>query len=938
MANHSLNFNLDDARAFLECLGSKDQSDHFTFQTYAEGEAKSEDGSWTLNRILNGTFEEHKNELVELNKRGAGIFVNIARTDLEGRKHENVVALRAAFVDSDTGEINFRDVSLQPNIVVQSARGQHAYWLLNPNQKKDRFDEVQVALARRFGTDEEVKSITRVMRLPGFFHQKSEPELIRLVSSKVECPLASDKTAYTYDEIVDFLGLVIENRVSKYYTNNYDSKALSDYSFKDRQKRAQSYLDALGPAIYKSGDGHTKTVSACQVGHDFGLQPEEFWPTLAAWGHRCDPPWDELKLRKEYESVIKSQRYPFGAKLLQGTSFHHTELNRRTDEWVSSDPGGRAASSVSLYIEDDDDVGEPPDVDLAPVTDEMNRDIDVRFTPVRDFGGRQSGPKDEAVETNEKQTVTLEHEAQSQPAFKKDELNIQTPNSWLGSGVPGYLCWNSEGEQPELKVITEGKYKRHFRCRGSDHHGNAWKFLVHAFAGQEKTLHFQNGLFYFWDGTSYRSMDRSNLPLKRKISSFLYGSVEADGLDDNGKAKWKKVTFSPIHVGHVIDNCKQFVGLNSIENKSPCWLDEDSSRPDPQEVVCCKNGILDIRDRKLLDHTPLLFSKNSIKFDYHPLARKPKSWMKFLDDIFADDIEARELLQMWFGYCLTEDTRQHKLLMMVGPPRSGKGTILRILKAMIGAHAYGSMNFEAMENNFGLSSAVDKSVLIFPDARIGPRSNQSKIVSDLLSITGEDTIRIDRKNLDPVDVELKCRVIIVSNEVLKLYDPSGAMAGRTLMIRFLESFAGREDRELTTKLLEEMPGIFNWAIDGWHLLKDRGGFHQPTSSQEYLNLFAAQSSPINEFVDECCIVDSDEEVPVNNLFFAWQKWAKDNGYHTGAKNTFGRQLLSVLPRLRKARSRESSGARVYTYLGIGLRDNQMGLRFSVIKNDSEADD
>ena len=42
------------------------------------------------------------------------------------------------------------------------------------------------------------------------------------------------------------------------------------------------------------------------------------------------------------------------------------------------------------------------------------------------------------------------------------------------------------------------------------------------------------------------------------------------------------------------------------------------------------------------------------------------------------------LLQEWVGYLLTQDTRQHKILLIVGPPRSGKGTIGRVLRELLG--------------------------------------------------------------------------------------------------------------------------------------------------------------------------------------------------------------------------------------------------------------
>ena len=69
--------------------------------------------------------------------------------------------------------------------------------------------------------------------------------------------------------------------------------------------------------------------------------------------------------------------------------------------------------------------------------------------------------------------------------------------------------------------------------------------------------------------------------------------------------------------------------------------------------------------------------------------------------------------------------------------------------------------------------------------------------------------------------------MLVSNELPKFPDQSGAMATRPLVFRFTESFLGREDKALDAKLEAELPGILLWAIEGWKRLRKRGHFLQP---------------------------------------------------------------------------------------------------------------
>ena len=172
--------------------------------------------------------------------------------------------------------------------------------------------------------------------------------------------------------------------------------------------------------------------------------------------------------------------------------------------------------------------------------------------------------------------------------------------------------------------------------------------------------------------------------------------------------------------------------------------------------------------------------------------------------------------------------------MIVGPKRSGKGTIARVIRALIGpANACGP-TLASLSTNFGLWPFLGKSLAIVSDARLSGRTDSQIVVERLLSISGEDALTIDRKNLEPVTGKLPTRIMLLSNELPRLGDSSVPLAGRMLLLRLRESFYGREDHALTDKLLSELPGILNWAIVGWSTLRGRGRFAQPESAADLL--------------------------------------------------------------------------------------------------------
>jgi putative DNA primase/helicase len=292
-------------------------------------------------------------------------------------------------------------------------------------------------------------------------------------------------------------------------------------------------------------------------------------------------------------------------------------------------------------------------------------------------------------------------------------------------------------------------------------------------------------------------------------------------------------------------------------------------------------------------------------------------WLHFLDQLWPDDPPSIALLQEWFGYCLTLDTRQQKMLLIVGPRRSGKGTIGRVLSQLVGPANVCGPTTTSLAGPFGLQPLIGKSLAIVSDARFHGDSILT-VIERVLCISGEDILTIDRKHLPSVTMRLPTRFVFFTNELPRLTDASGALAGRFLTLRLTRSFYGHEDLQLTDKLRTELPGILLWAIQGWLRLQGRGHFVQPESVREAIRELEDLASPVGAFVRECCVVGPGHCVEAGRLYEAWKWFCVDMGRdHPGTAQTFGRDLRAAVPGITTRQARDD-GARMRIIEGIAL--------------------
>jgi len=413
----------------------------------------------------------------------------------------------------------------------------------------------------------------------------------------------------------------------------------------------------------------------------------------------------------------------------------------------------------------------------------------------------------------------------------------------------------------------------------SDPMTSARKFISsHCTKNGFRTVHYYRGGFYRYTGTHYKELNNDDI--KSELWEFLDKALRIN-------SEGKLVPFEPTKykVANVLDALKA-KALVSSDIELPVWLD-NSNGFSADEILACKNVLLHLPTRALLGHTPTFFGYESLPFEYDRKAPVPKQWHTFLGQLWPDDPASIETLQEWFGYCLSTDTRQQKMLLIFGPKRSGKGTIGRIQTKLLGRGNVCAPTLFSLTQNFGLQPLINKNLAIVSDARLGNRTDQSTVAERLLSISGEDVQTIDRKYGMAWTGTLSTRFMILTNELPRIGDASGALTSRFIVLRLTQSFYGQEDTKLTDRLATELPGILNWAIEGWVRLQRRGHFVQPESANAVIGELHDLGSPISQFIRDRCLIGKQFSGPIDELYAAWRKWCESQGATAGTKPTFG---------------------------------------------------
>lgn len=280
---------------------------------------------------------------------------------------------------------------------------------------------------------------------------------------------------------------------------------------------------------------------------------------------------------------------------------------------------------------------------------------------------------------------------------------------------------------------------------------------------------------------------------------------------------------------------------------------------------------------------------------YDPEAKCPR-WRQFLEEVFERDVMLRRFVQRAVGYSLIGDNREQALFLCHGSGANGKSTFLAVLSALFGEYATSTAfaTFDAdkrTEQTEDLARLRGKRLVTVIEADEDRRLAEARVKS----VTGGDPITCAYKYGHYFEYVPAFKPWLAVNHRPIIRDVTPSIWRRIKPIPFAASFTDKADKDLKDKLLAELPGILNWALDGLRLWREEG-LNPPQRVLDDLADYRAENDQLAKWLEECCMVDSapvggrSSEAPANDAYQAYQAWAESRGERAYSQARFGRML------------------------------------------------
>jgi len=304
--------------------------------------------------------------------------------------------------------------------------------------------------------------------------------------------------------------------------------------------------------------------------------------------------------------------------------------------------------------------------------------------------------------------------------------------------------------------------------------------------------------------------------------------------------------------------------------------DHEFNRGNP-ESVNCENGEIELQDGRwvLRPHCREHYRTTQIPVTHNVAADAPL-FRAFLDQVFQDDVDKSDKIKSTLeliGYTLMSHARHEKFVMLIGPGANGKSVLLAVLEGLLGPKNVAGVQPSNFENKFQRAHLHQKLANIVTELK------QGEVIADaeLKAITSGEAATVEHKFKDPFLMRPFATCWFGTNHMPHTRDFSEALFRRATILQFKRTFAPHEqDPLLKERLLTELPGILNMALDAYANALPNG-FTQPQSSEAAKKEWRLEADQVAQFVDDCCERLAGARAPAADVYRAYEYWANEYG-------------------------------------------------------------
>ena len=328
-------------------------------------------------------------------------------------------------------------------------------------------------------------------------------------------------------------------------------------------------------------------------------------------------------------------------------------------------------------------------------------------------------------------------------------------------------------------------------------------------------------------------------------------------------------------------------------------------------VLNFTNGTLDLNKGEFSGlHRRYLYQNIQFPYDFNRDLHCP-NWVVFLESLDFD-LDTLSRLQEWAGYCLlpmVQGTLQ-KSLFLIGEGANGKSVFLETLAAVLNNVSH--LELSELFDRFKIAELEGKLANICTDVET------SKVMdARFKKIVAGEPQSAERKFKEPFEFQPFAKILFSANDFIPTKDRTHGYYRRFDILKFNRIFKTEEQKpKLLQELKDEVPGIFNWALEGLKRLRQQKWIMTKSSYMDNChNEFRRATNPLQLFIEEECVVEGNATVDSNELRSSYKHYCEDKGYKVLSDIKLGKELKRL--GINKTRIRKEEG-RIILYEGIQL--------------------
>jgi putative DNA primase/helicase len=273
--------------------------------------------------------------------------------------------------------------------------------------------------------------------------------------------------------------------------------------------------------------------------------------------------------------------------------------------------------------------------------------------------------------------------------------------------------------------------------------------------------------------------------------------------------------------------------------------------------------------------------------------------------------------QQLTGYLLTGLTYEQQFYFLHGTGANGKSVVLGILLKLLGDYGVQTMPEVLMAQSSANATGATPHLVRLAGARgvFANETGEGQRLDEALikQLTGGDPIVARPLYGKPFEFIPAFKLLFAGNYKPIIRGDDHGIWRRIVLIPFNRRFAESEqDKELSEKLSEELPGILNWAIAG-ALSWRRNRLRIPSAIKAEGEQYKSDMDLIEQWLDEECIKCPEKTFQASLAYSSFSLYCTSSGLKAISKNRFSEKLKS-----RGIYSKKGTKG-VRSYSGIGPR-------------------